>query len=72
MLFLSVSVFVINRQPNPKRSDILIVDTRLLSSDEDLRSQSAFKGFALHRMAEDHSPLADESGWSVLANLLVL
>ncbi len=49
-----------------------MTDTRVLSSDEDLRSQSAFKGFALHRMAGDHSPLADESGWSVLLDLLVL
>jgi len=49
-----------------------MIVTQMLFSDEDSCSESAFKKVALHQMTEDHSPLADESGWSVLIDLLVL
>ena len=45
MLFLPVSVSAIDRQLIPQRSDIIMIDTWVLSSDEDLRSQNVFLGF---------------------------
>lgn len=52
-------------------SDKVTTDTRILSSAIDSYSRNAITGLILHQMAE-HSPVADESWWSIHEDLLSL